>query len=183
MQTVTAQDAAARLNAGTGVVIDIRSADEFAQAHIPGAIHLEAERIDVDAARKLAALKPIFCCASGRRTAMLMSRLEGAAGSEALAIDGGLASWQSAGYPVNRAAGAPSVPSIQRQVMIAVGTVLLLITALSYAVWPPLYIAAGFIGAGLLFAGVSGTCMLALLLMRMPWNRPRSAPGGIAAKA
>lgn len=178
MQTVTAQVAAARLNAGTGVVIDIRGADEFAQAHIPGAIHLEAERIDADAARKLAALKPIFCCASGRRTAMLMRRLEGAAGTEALAIEGGLASWQAAGYPVNRAAGQSSVPNIQRQVMIAVGIMLVIISAIAYLAWPPLVIAAGAVGLGLLFAGVTGNCMLAAVLMRMPWNRPGRSAGG-----
>lgn len=183
MQTITAQEAATRLNAENGVVIDIRSADEFAQGHIPGALHMEADRIDGDAARRLAAIKPIFCCATGRRTAMLMDRLDGAGGTDTVCIQGGLDAWTNAGFDVNRAGDGPAVPSIQRQVMITVGFFLLVITALSYTLWPSLIIAAGVIGLGLFMAGVTGTCMLAQALMLMPWNRPRRPASGAPAQA
>jgi hypothetical protein len=29
----------------------------------------------------------------------------------------------------------------------------------------------GFVGAGLIFAGVTGICGMAMLLAKMPWNR------------
>jgi hypothetical protein len=36
--------------------------------------------------------------------------------------------------------------------------------------------AAAFFGGGLTFVGATGTCGLALLLMKMPWNRPLASP-------
>lgn len=183
MQTISAEEAATRLDAGNGVVIDIRSANEFALGHIPGALHLEAERIDADAARRLAAMKPIFCCATGRRTAMLMDRLAGSGGADTVCIQGGLDAWMNAGFDINRVSDAPSVPSIQRQVMITVGFLLLVIAALSYTLWPSLIVAAGVIGLGLFMAGITGTCMLAQALMLMPWNRPRRPTSGAHAQA
>lgn len=34
-----------------------------------------------------------------------------------------------------------------------------------------IHLLSGFVGAGLMFAGISGFCGLARLLVRMPWNR------------
>jgi hypothetical protein len=49
---------------------------------------------------------------------------------------------------------------------------------LGLAVSPWFLALAAFFGAGLTFAGATGTCGLALLLMRLPWNAVRVLPGG-----
>ncbi len=183
MQTITPQEAAERLESGNGVVIDIRGADEFAQGHIPGAIHLEADRISDDTASKLAALKPIFVCASGQRTSMLVSRLDGAAGTNAAYIKGGLGAWTASGQKTTASATGSSVPSLQRQVQITVGIMLVVISTLAYTLWPSLIVLAGAIGLGLLVAGLTGTCALAAVLMKMPWNQPRRTGNGTVARA
>lgn len=183
MQTITPKEAAERVESGNGVVIDIRGADEFATGHIPGAIHLEADRITDDTAKKLAALNPIFCCASGKRTSMLMTRLDGAAGGNAAYIDGGLGAWRAAGLKTDMPKGASSLPSVQRQVQMTVGIMLVVVAALAYAVMPDLVLLAGAIGLGLFLAGLTGSCAMAAVLMRMPWNQSRTKAGGTVAKA
>src|SRR5690606_5318800 len=65
---------------------------------------------------------------------------------------------------------------LQRQVMIAAGSLVLLGVLLGYALSPWLFLLSGFVGAGLIFAGISGFCGMALLLQRMPWNRRLNQP-------
>jgi hypothetical protein len=68
-----------------------------------------------------------------------------------------------------------------RQVQITAGSLVLLGVALGALVSPWLYAVAAFVGAGLVFAGVTGTCGMARLLRLMPSNRALAAPGAPAA--
>ncbi|WP_259461660.1 DUF2892 domain-containing protein, partial [Enterobacter sp. R1(2018)] len=56
-------------------------------------------------------------------------------------------------------------------VQIAAGTLVLVGVLLGYTLHPDFFLLSGFVGAGLLFAGVSGFCGMARLLAVMPWNR------------
>ena len=60
---------------------------------------------------------------------------------------------------------------LQRQVQIAAGSLALLGVILGATVSPLFYALAGLVGAGLTFAGLTGTCGMARLLQLMPWNR------------
>ena len=57
-----------------------------------------------------------------------------------------------------------------RQIQIGAGA-LVLLGLLGGLVWSPMAWLSAFVGAGLVFAGVTGFCGLGLLLARMPWNR------------
>ncbi|HUH87492.1 MAG TPA: rhodanese family protein, partial [Pusillimonas sp.] len=84
-------------------------------------------------------------------------------------LEGGLDAWKKAGLPVVVDTSQPL--ELQRQVQIAAGSMIVLGTVLGATVSPWFYLLAGFVGAGLVFAGVSGFCGLARVLMKMPWNR------------
>jgi rhodanese-related sulfurtransferase len=84
-------------------------------------------------------------------------------------LEGGFGAWLEAGLPVHRHARAP-LP-LMRQVQIAAGSLVLLGVLLSQTVAPGWIWLSGFVGAGLIFAGVSGFCGMARLLGVMPWNR------------
>jgi hypothetical protein len=58
-----------------------------------------------------------------------------------------------------------------RQVRIVVGTLVALGVLLGFLVHPGFYGLSAFVGAGLLLAGVTGSCLLANLLARLPYNR------------
>jgi len=63
------------------------------------------------------------------------------------------------------------VISVERQVRIAAGTLVFFGVVLGVYVHPALYGVSGFIGLGLVFAGVTDWCGMGLLLARAPWNR------------
>ena len=84
-------------------------------------------------------------------------------------LEGGLDGWKKAGLPVVRDAKQPL--ELQRQVQIGAGSRILLGVILGSLVAPGWYALSGFVGAGLIMAGVSGFCGLARVLLVMPWNK------------
>ncbi len=160
---------AAELMRDGAVLVDVREADEHAREHIPGARHRALSGIRAGAAGG-AGERLIFHCRSGARTAANAAKLWAAAGScEAYILEGGLEQWKKAGLPVVTDRGQPI--EIMRQVQIAAGALALLGVILGFAVHPGFFLISGAVGAGLMGAGISGTCLMAKLLAAMPWNR------------
>jgi rhodanese-related sulfurtransferase len=162
-------DNAKRLIDKGAVPIDIRGADEHARECIPGARNCpvgELAKLDTTAG------PVIFYCRSGRRTAVNAERLAAAADCDAYILDGGIDAWKRSGLPVRENRSEPI--EIQRQVQLAAGSLVLLGIVGGQLMHPAFYAVSGFVGAGLMFAGLSGWCGMAKLLEVMPWNR-RSA--------
>jgi rhodanese-related sulfurtransferase len=156
-----------RLIEGGAALIDIRSPDEHARERIAGALNVPLDRLSPGTAPGDVL---IFHCRSGMRTGQASSKLaETAEGRECYIVEGGLNAWASAGLPVEKLRGAPI--EMQRQVMIAAGTLVLFGTILSLLVAPAWIALNIFVGAGLAFAGITGFCGMAHLLALMPWNR------------
>lgn len=163
---------AARLVEQGATLIDVRSPDEHARTRIAGARNIPLERLSEDSAPGDII---VFHCRSGMRTAQAAGQLARAAGGRTCYIvEGGLTAWGDAGLPVVEDRRAPI--EMQRQVMIAAGSLVLLGTLLSLLLAPAWIWLAAFVGAGLTFAGLTGFCGMARLLALMPWNR-RTANG------
>lgn len=174
MKTVSPERAAELIGAGA-VLIDVRDADEHARERIPGARHHALTRIDRDSPARKGDDVLIFHCRSGARTKGNAARLAAAAQDcEVYILDGGLDAWKKAGLPVALDRSQPI--DIMRQAQIAAGSLVLLGVVLGALVAPGFYALAGFVGAGLLFAGMSGFCGMARLLAFMPWNRRTMSP-------
>jgi rhodanese-related sulfurtransferase len=173
LQTISPNRAAELVRSGA-VLVDIREADEHAREHIPGARHHALSRIDTNTPVRAGDDVLIFHCRSGARTKGNAARLAGAAAKcESYILDGGIDAWKKAGLPVALDRSQPI--EIMRQVQIAAGSLVLAGVLLGYLVTPTFYALSGFVGAGLLFAGVSGFCGMARLLALMPWNRQATA--------
>lgn len=168
IQTISPQSARQLLTQGA-VLIDIRPADEYAREHIEGARHAPMEQLAVATYAAEGASALIFHCRSGNRTRLNAAALQACAPCDAYILEGGLDAWKAAGLPVRADATQPM--ELQRQVQIAAGSLALLGTLLGASVSPWFYVVPGFIGAGLMFAGLTGFCGLARVLMKMPWNR------------
>lgn len=138
------------------VLIDIREFDERARSRIPAARHAPLSRLD-----KLEIGTEAPECTD----------------YEAFILDGGIDAWKNAGLPVVENKRQPI--EIMRQVQITAGSLVFTGTALGALVHPGFYALAAFVGAGLIFAGASGSCMMARLLSFAPWNR-RAAKAAIA---
>lgn len=173
LHKLSPQDVQARIAAGRAVLVDIREADEFARAHVPGAVSQplsawEQAHLSIDPQADV-----VFTCRTGMRTAGACERLAARVSGDAYVLDGGLDAWAKAGLPVQADSKAPM--EINRQVQITAGLLILTGVVLGFLVSPVWFGLSGFVGAGLTFAGLSGTCAMARVLMLMPWNRARTA--------
>ena len=151
------------------VLVDIRSADEYAREHINQARHIPMEQLATDATALKDAKAVIFHCRSGNRTRMNEAVLGACVPCETYVLEGGLDAWKKAELPVTTDLSQPL--ELQRQVQIVSGSLIVLGTVLGLTLSPWFFVLPGFVGAGLVFAGVSGFCGLARVLMKMPWNQ------------
>lgn len=167
------KDAATRLKTGTSVLVDIREPDEHAREHIPGAISLPVSALDKADLSLEAGSQAIFHCKTGMRTDANCTALAAHVEGEAYILEGGLDAWRSVGFPTVKDLKAPL--EINRQVQITAGSLILLGVLLGWFVAPAWFGLSAFVGAGLIFAGLSGWCGMATLLQAMPWNRQQPA--------
>ena len=173
MELLEPRDAEARRAAGAELV-DVRTPVEFAAGHAQGARNVPLDRLDPAALLKECGGRPlVLMCQAGTRSRAACEKLAAAGFADALQVAGGYAAWERAGLAVVR--GQPAM-SLERQVRIAAGALVVLGVALGFLVHPGCFGLAGFVGAGLVFAGVTDTCAMGLLIARMPWNQ-RGAAG------
>lgn len=99
--SIAPSDLNARRESGTApVVIDVRTPEEYAAGHIPGALNIPFDQVaarisEVDAPQGVA-----LYCMLGPRARMGEAALLNAGYSPVFHLEGGLAAWQAAGLPV-----------------------------------------------------------------------------------
>jgi len=154
------------------LLLDVRMPAEFEEIHIPGSVLHPLSDLDPVAVRKLAEGKDscVVVCRSGNRARQAAAKLESAGLSGLTVLDGGVQAWESAGLDVNR--GRKTI-SLERQVRIGAGSMALAGVVLGFLVNPGFFFLSGFVGCGLIFAGVTDWCGMGLLLAKMPWNNRR----------
>jgi rhodanese-related sulfurtransferase len=170
LKAITPQEAR-RLIADGAVLVDVREPDERRREHIPGTRHLPLSKLDEADFAAHRGRTVIFHCRSGARTQSQSARLAAKTGEmcEAYLVEGGLEAWRKAGLPTEVDRRQPI--ELQRQVQIGAGGLALIGTLLGLTVSPWFFGIPLFVGAGLLFAGITGYCGMALLLQRAPWNQ------------
>ncbi len=157
------------LDGGKAVLIDIREGDEYAREHILGSYLVPLSGFDAADFPRGHDKIAVFHCASGNRTAEAAPQILGRGFKEVYQLKGGLAEWKRSGLATHVNRSAPI--SIMRQVQIVAGSLVLLGVTLGFLVSPWFYGLSAFVGAGLAFAGISGTCAMANLLGLLPYNR------------
>ncbi len=153
---------------GAWQCVDVRTASEYAAGHVPGAVNvpldeLESRMGDLDSERPV-----MLICKAGQRAAIAHGLLTGRR-SDLHVLEGGTDAWVRAGLPVVRS--AKTRWSLERQVRLGAGLLVLTGVVLGAAVGAWWYLLAGFVGAGLTFAGATDICGMGMLLGKMPWNR------------
>ena len=152
------------------LLLDVRTPAEFAAAHITGSVLHPLDGLDPATVRRMAEGRSscVVVCRSGGRAAQAARTLQAAGIPNLALLDGGLIAWESAGLAVER---GRSTISIERQVRIGAGSLVLLGVILGFVVHPAFFFLSGFVGTGLVFAGITDWCGMGLFLARMPWNK------------
>jgi rhodanese-related sulfurtransferase len=151
-------------------LLDVRTPGEFDAEHIDGAYNVPLDTLGEHGREIRAGVQApvVLVCRSGQRARQAESALA-AAGMQSLhVLDGGMTAWTAGGQPVKR--GAPRM-SLERQVRIVAGLLAATGGFLALFVHPGFAALSAFIGSGLVFAGVTDTCTMGLLLAKLPYNR------------
>jgi rhodanese-related sulfurtransferase len=162
-------------------LLDVRTPGEYETAHIRGAYNVPLDTLGEHAEEIRAVSEPVvLICQSGNRARQAEEALKECTMTNVHVLEGGMNGWLSADLPVERGV---SRLSLERQVRIAAG-VLAAAGAVLALVFNPLFaLLPAFVGSGLVFAGVTDTCGMAMMLARLPYNRPASCdvPAMVAA--
>lgn len=162
-------------------LIDVRTPVEFREVHAAGARNVPLDQLDPAqiAAQRRGIQEPLYViCKSGNRARQACEKLTTSGLTNVVNVEGGTQAWELASLPVVR--GQKAI-SLERQVRIAAGSLVVVASLLGAFVSPYWIALAVFVGAGLVFAGVTDTCGMALLLARMPWNQVKASSSAAAA--
>jgi len=150
-------------------VVDVRTPVEFAEVHVPQARSVPLDELKPDALQ-LQKDQPVYLlCRSGGRATKAAEKFAKAGFAQPVVVAGGTLAWIEANLPVTR--GQTKVISLERQVRIVAGSLVFIGVLLGWFVHRGFYGLSAFVGAGLVFAGITDFCGMGLLLARMPWNK------------
>jgi len=173
MNTITPAELNEQIRQDPNVdLIDVRTPAEFGEVHATAARNLPLDTLAAQEflnGRNDSSARPLYViCKAGSRAAQACKQLANAGFKQAINVEGGTEAWVNAGLPVKRGRKAMS---LERQVRIAAG--LLVLTGVVLGTWvnPALFGVSAFVGAGLVFAGITDWCGMGMLIAKMPWNQ------------
>lgn len=184
IHTISPHELTQRVSDGRPIdLIDVRTPAEFQELHVEFASNVPLHQLDPSgiASQRHSQQEPLYViCRTGSRGEQACQRLHEAGLTNVVNIGGGTEACEQAGWPLVR---GKRVMSLERQVRIAAGSIVLVGAVLAALVHPGFAWLAAFVGAGLVFAGITDTCGMGMLLARMPWNQAASSRTESAAAA
>lgn len=173
--SITADALQRLMQTGPVQLLDVRTPGEFAEAHVPGAMLVPLDDFNPVLFLREAGPDsgPVYViCHAGTRARNAIQKFERAGFDRCVLVKGGTQAWIDAGLPVVR--GASRTLPLMRQVQLTVGAISAVGAALALLVDSRFVVIPLIMGCGLVFAGLTGICGLALLLAKLPWNRSAS---------
>lgn len=180
MQIVSANQLGQVL-AGKGVILDVRTDMEYAEKRLSCA----HEHVPLDSLKPSEFMKKpgmsdhtglYILCRSGKRAAKAAAMFDAAGCANVHVIDGGILACEKCGVGleghVATATCSRGPISLERQVRIAAGSLVAVGAVLGLTAHPIFTLVPLVVGCGLVFAGATDRCGLALLLTKAPWNVP-----------
>lgn len=169
---ISAADFSNLVKAGASIdIIDVRTPAEFREVHITMARNQPLDRLDpkaIQASRNGSADQPLYVvCRSGARGSQACEKFIAAGFPNVINVQGGTMACVSEGVPVDR--GQKSIP-LNCQVQIVSGGLIVIGAVLSVFAHPYWAALPAVMGAGLVFSGVTNSCLMGVCLAKMPWN-------------
>ena len=173
MQRITVSELKQKISQGERLqLIDVRSSGEFSAGHIPQAVNMPMEQVEARLDDLQKAAPVVLICQSGNRASMTCEFLLPYR-DDVMALEGGTSAWIEEGLPVIGSTAARW--SLERQVRLVAGALVLTGAILSLTVNQAWVYLSLFVGAGLVFAGLTNICGMAAVFALMPWNKPKKS--------
>jgi rhodanese-related sulfurtransferase len=185
MKTITAVDLNNILGQQTLCLIDVREPAEHRNASIHRSYLIPLGSLSLEKLPTTSGTIVMYCHAGVRSVHACQKLLREDSALDVYSLEGGIAAWERDGFPVkNLSKNQEKIPGklwgkifgtrilpLDRQTQFSVGFLSFSSVMLGTFIHPGFYIIPGFMGAGMMFAGLTGWCGLAKLLARMPWNQ------------
>jgi len=172
LSDIEPRDARDLYASGACIIVDVREPDEHARERIAGAKSVPLSSLTAASIAALGSKSVVVHCKSGRRSADAAMRCAEltSRGISVANLRGGIDAWKAQGLPTVVDTMRPRM-SVMQQTQLVIGIGVLVGTALGTAVHPWLLAIPAIMGAGLIVAGATGTCGLAVVIGKMPWNK------------
>lgn len=170
VQSVNVAEARRLLEQSSTLALDVRTPGEFESARIPGAVNIPVDRLDSHLRDIVSAGGGtlLLVCQSGGRAEQAATKLARGGHSDLVLLEGGMNAWLAQDAPVERS--ETQKWALERQVRLVAGSIVFL--SIIASIWiPGMKWVAGAIGFGLVFAALSNTCMMGMLLGKLPYNQ------------
>jgi len=168
------KDVEKRLGTKNCCIIDVRTPAEFESVKVEGVVNVPLDQVKTHHAiiDRTKDCEIIIICKSGVRSEMAKKDLQGLGYTNAVVMDGGMDAWEEDGLPVIK---GKQTMSLERQVRIAAGFLVFSGTLLGLFVNSGFFAIPAFVGAGLMFAGITNTCAMGMMIAKFPWNTVRAS--------
>lgn len=157
-------------------LVDVRTAAEVRNEALPGIITMPLDELDADKLQAVIDRRSqgdqtvYLICQTGKRAQLAADKLAGKLRQPLVVIDGGMNSIKQAGISFLQTEHKPMI-SLVRQVRIAAGALVILGVILGLTVHIGFLRLSAFVGAGLMFSGITDSCTMGMLIAKAPWNR------------
>lgn len=172
MKHITTEEAKELIETGgCSVLVDVRSAAEFRASHVPGAKNIPLDELEDGIGEVVKDKDTTFylMCSCGSRSGKGCEEMEEMGYHNVISIEDGIIGMKRLGMKIVEE--EHHIISIERQVRITAGSLVVMGVVLGLVVNPWYFAISAFVGSGLIFAGITNTCGLGLVLARMPWNK------------
>ena len=150
------------------MLIDVRTPAEFNAERVPHSVNIPLDRLEQEVDSLQDRDNLVLVCASGTR-AKKATKLFSQQGQECAVLEDGIRGWKS--YQLPLVTNKTGMISLERQVRIVAGGLVALASILALFVHPSWAALSAFVGCGLMFAGITDTCGMALMLAKLPFNQ------------
>lgn len=150
------------------ILLDVRTPAEFRGEKIPDSVNLPLDKLRQRVDGLKGRERIVLVCASGNRATKARDILAEYS-IDAVVLESGLQGWKARGFEIE--AGTTGVISMERQVRIVAGFMVAVGSFLAILVNPNFAALSAFVGLGLMFAGITDTCGMAVLLAKLPYNQ------------